>query len=114
MSINLTEAASKELKTLLEKEAESNNISAEAGLRVMVAGGGCSGFSYRIGFDDNVTDQDKTFDSGGIKVVVDQRSLLYLNGTEIDFHDGLQGRGFVFNNPNNTGSCGGSCGSACS
>ena len=72
----------------------------------MVVGGGCSGFSYKMGFDDSVKDDDHSVDIKGVKVVVDQKSRLYLDGVEIDFHDGLMGKGFVFNNPNASGTCG--------
>ena len=63
-----------------------------------------------MGFDENQKPDDKVIDIGGIKVLVDQKSYLYLSGTEVDFQDGLMGRGFVFHNPNATGTCG--CGSS--
>jgi len=85
-------------------------MSPAAGLRLMVAGGGCSGFTYKMGFDENVTEQDKVYDVEGVKVIVDEKSALYLQGVEVDFHDGLMGRGFVFNNPQASGTCG--CGSS--
>ena len=110
MAIKLTEKATSELKNLMQKEVKAQNMSPDAGLRLMVAGGGCSGFTYKMGFDENTTDEDKIFELDGVKVVIDQKSLLYLNETEIDFHDGLMGRGFVFNNPNASGTCG--CGSS--
>ncbi len=110
MSIRLTEKASTELKKLMQGEVAAENLSAEAGLRLMVVGGGCSGFSYKMGFDENITEQDKVVEIDGVKVVVDEKSLLYLDGVEVDFHDGLMGKGFVFNNPNATGTCG--CGSS--
>ncbi len=106
MSIKLSEKASGELKTLLQKEIENKRLSAQAGLRLMVQGGGCSGFTYRMGFDESQKPGDKVFEVEGIKVMVDEKSYHYLNGTEIDFQDGLMGRGFVFNNPNATGTCG--------
>ncbi|MCZ6796268.1 MAG: iron-sulfur cluster insertion protein ErpA [Planctomycetota bacterium] len=110
MSIKLTEKAAEELQKLMAKEVEKNNMSSEAGMRVMVVGGGCSGFSYRMGFDETVGEQDKVYEVDGVKVIVDEKSHLYLNGTEIDFHDGLMGQGFVFNNPKASGTCG--CGSS--
>lgn len=110
MSIELTEAASTELKNLIESEQKKESIGPEAGLRVMVVGGGCSGFTYRMGFDETVTERDNVYEVDGIRVIVDEKSLLYMKGTQIDYHDGLMGRGFVFNNPNATGKCG--CGSS--
>jgi iron-sulfur cluster assembly protein len=80
-------------------------------LRVGVTGGGCSGFSYKLEFDDNIDEQrDTVKEILGIKVLVDKKSLLYLEGIEIDFYSGLEKRGFVFNNPNAVKSCG--CGSS--
>ncbi len=79
------------------------------GLRLRVVGGGCSGFSYDLYFD-SVADADKTLDSHGVKLVVDQMSLMYLVGTEVDYVEGLQGAGFKFNNPNVKSTCG--CGSS--
>ena len=110
MSIKLTPNAASELKTLMNKEVESKNMSPKAVLRFMVVGGGCSGFSYKMGFDENVTEDDKVQEIDGVKVAVDQKSYLYLNETEVDFQDGLMGKGFVFNNPNSSGTCG--CGSS--
>ncbi len=106
MSIQLTDKAAEELKTIMAKEVASENLAADAALRLMVVGGGCSGFTYKMGFDENVKDEDKIHELKGVKVVVDQKSNLYLEGVEVDFHDGLMGRGFVFNNPNATGTCG--------
>jgi len=110
MSVKLTEKATTELKTLIDQEVSQNHMGADAGLRLMVVGGGCSGFSYKMGFDEEIGESDQVFDIGGIKVVVDEKSLLYLEGVEVDFHDGLMGRGFVFNNPQASGTCG--CGSS--
>lgn len=78
----------------------------EAGLRVRVVGGGCSGFQYQLALDDAASDGDQVVEQNGIKLFVDPRSALYLDGTEIDFVDDLMGSGFKFNNPNATGSCG--------
>lgn len=80
-------------------------------LRIGVAGGGCSGLSYKLDFDEsgaNEEKKDKVFESQGIKIVVDMRSFLYLAGTELDYTDGLQGKGFHFINPNASRTC--SCG----
>ena len=110
MAIKLTDKAASELKTLIAKEVESNNMSPNAVLRLMVVGGGCSGFSYKMGFDETVKPEDRVAEIQGVRVAVDEKSYLYLNGVEVDFHDGLMGRGFIFNNPNASGTCG--CGSS--
>jgi len=110
MSIKLTEKAVTELKTLMSSELEAERLPSDASLRLMVVGGGCSGFSYRMGFDTKVNEDDNITEIEGIKVVVDGKSMLYLEDTEVDFQDGLMGRGFVFNNPNSSGTCG--CGSS--
>ena len=78
-------------------------------LRLRVVGGGCSGFSYDLYFD-SAQDADKVFDSFGVKLVVDQMSLMYLVGTEVDYVEGLHGAGFKFQNPNVKATCG--CGSS--
>ena len=75
-------------------------------LRASVAGGGCSGLSYHLDFDDEVKPMDQEFEDKGVKVVVDMKSFLYLAGTELDFSDGLNGKGFYFNNPNASRTCG--------
>ena len=76
-------------------------------LRVGVKGGGCSGLSYTMDFDDTKTDKDDVFESdGGLKVIVDMKSLLYLYGTELTYSDGLNGRGFQWVNPNASRTCG--------
>jgi len=80
-------------------------------LRVMVVGGGCSGMSYKLGFDSQpLVASDKVFEKDGVKVICDAKSFLYLAGTELDFTDGLNGTGFVFKNPNAKRTCG--CGSS--
>ncbi len=93
--------------SLTEKAAE--NIEASYGLRLRVVGGGCSGFAYDLYFD-NANDGDKTFDSNGVKLVVDQMSLMYLVGTEVDYVESVQGSCFKFTNPNVKSTCG--CGSS--
>lgn len=76
-------------------------------VRVGVKGGGCSGFSYTLGFDGpEIREDDMIFDHGSIRIVCDPKSFLYLNGIEIDFEESLMGRGFKFKNPNARGSCG--------
>ena len=106
MPITLTKRAEEKVKEILLDQPEPY-----AGLRIQVVGGGCSGFSYRMGFDKNFNDQnDNVFEFEGLKVFVDKSSLLYMDGAEVDYIDGLHGAGFKFNNPNSSGSCG--CGSS--
>lgn len=75
-------------------------------LRVGVVGGGCSGLSYKLDFDNEIKAMDQVFEDKGIKIVTDLKSFLYLVNTELDFSDGLNGKGFHFNNPNASRSCG--------
>ncbi len=75
-------------------------------LRVGVVGGGCSGLSYKMDFDNEIKPMDQVFEDKGVKVVTDLKSFLYLVNTELDFSDGLNGKGFYFNNPNASRSCG--------
>jgi len=105
-SIELTEKAAAEVARL----KAANNIPAEHGLRLSVKGGGCSGLSYVLGFDEQAKNTDKVFECQGVKVFIDQKSLFYLSGTVLDFSDGLNGKGFVFNNPQAARTCG--CGSS--
>src|SRR5436190_14247801 len=106
MAIMLTKKAEDKVKEILTEQPEPY-----AGLRIQVIGGGCSGFQYRMGFDKNFNDQnDAIFEFDGLKVFIDKASLLYMDGAEVDYIEGLHGAGFKFNNPNVTGSCG--CGSS--
>ncbi len=75
-------------------------------LRVSVVGGGCSGLSYKMDFDNETQPKDQVFEDKGMKVVTDMKSFLYLMDTELDFSDGLNGKGFHFINPNASRSCG--------
>lgn len=75
-------------------------------LRVSVAGGGCSGLSYKLDFDNQEKANDHFFEDKGVRIALDMKSFLYLSGTELDFSDGLNGKGFIFNNPNATRTCG--------
>ncbi len=75
-------------------------------LRVGVVGGGCSGLSYKMDFDNEVKPMDQSFEDKGVKIVCDLKSFLYLVNTELEFSDGLNGKGFFFNNPNASRSCG--------
>ena len=103
--IELTEKAAQEVKGLMAKESMEGY-----GLRVSVAGGGCSGLSYRLVFEKEPGKGDRVFEQHGVKVIVDPKSYLYLNGVTVDFTDGLNGTGFTFVNPNAKGSCG--CGTS--
>ena len=75
-------------------------------VRVGVKSGGCSGLSYELNFDDNLNDTDKVFEDNNIRIVVDKKSLLYLAGTTLEYSGGLNGKGFVFSNPNANRTCG--------
>ena len=105
--ITLTEAASKEVVRVKDEEQFNDNMF----LRIGVAGGGCSGFSYSLGFDDKFDDtKDSKFHYHGVDVVVDKKSALFLDGTTVDWYSGLDKRGFIFDNPNAVKTCG--CGSS--
>jgi iron-sulfur cluster assembly protein len=106
MAVALSESASKQVKQL--KAAQ--NLPENVFLRMGVKGGGCSGMSYSLEFDSELGPHDKTFEIDGVKVVVDKKSYLYLNGTTLDYvTQGLTG-GFTFVNPNAKSSCG--CGTS--
>ena len=108
MAISLTETAAKEVKRIIEEQQLPKE---QTRLRVGVRGGGCSGFSYLLDLtEEEAGEQDETMESHGVAMLVDMKSLLYLDGTEIDFRDEVMGRGFVFKNPNATSTCG--CGSS--
>ncbi len=107
MAVTLTEKAASEIKRVISEQKLEDNIV----LRIGVAGGGCSGFQYALGFDKEADPvKDLLVEHHGIRVAVDKKSDLYLDGTTIDFHDGLDRRGFTFENPNAVKSCG--CGSS--
>ena len=89
---------------------QEEGLTADHFLRVKVKRGGCSGFSYKLDFDTSLTDKDKSFEDNGEKVVIDSQSLLYIMGMTLDYEGGLNGSGFVFQNPNATKTCG--CGSS--
>jgi iron-sulfur cluster assembly protein len=107
MSVTITEKAAKEVQRVMsEQKMPEATI-----LRVGVVGGGCSGFQYSLGFDTNTDPaKDEMYEQHGVKVAVDRKSELFLDGTVLDFYDGLEKRGFTFNNPNAVKSCG--CGSS--
>jgi iron-sulfur cluster assembly protein len=100
--ITLTERAAKEVRRIIDEQ----RLSGTTVLRVGVKGGGCSGFSYTLGFDDKIVETDQVAEIGDVKVACDPKSFLYLSGTQIDFEESLMGRGFKFGNPNAAKSCG--------
>jgi iron-sulfur cluster assembly protein len=101
-AINVTEAARKQIAKLMEDE----NYSPEHFLRVSVVGGGCSGLSYKLDFDNQLKPTDQVFEDNGVKVVTDLKSFLYLVNMTLDFSEGLNGKGFQFHNPNASRTCG--------
>lgn len=103
--VTLTSVAVDKVKEIMNQQEPK-----PAGLRVAVVGGGCSGFQYHMAFENAANGVDQTFDFDGLKVFVDQMSLMYLNGIQIDYVETLEGAGFKFNNPNVRSTCG--CGSS--
>jgi iron-sulfur cluster assembly protein len=107
--IVLTEKASKEIRRLISEDPAAQGP--KAALRVSVVGGGCSGMSYKLSFDaDGAKEGDHAQENDGLRIVVDSKSFLFLKGMVLDFSDGLNGTGFVFNNPNAKRTCG--CGTS--
>jgi iron-sulfur cluster assembly protein len=103
--IQVTEKAAAQVKMIQEREGRTDSI-----LRVSVVGGGCSGLSYKLSFDEAPKEKDRIIEAFGIRVAIDGKSALFLKGSTLDFTDGLTGQGFVFTNPNAKSSCG--CGSS--
>ncbi|WP_242927761.1 HesB/IscA family protein [Pontibacter vulgaris] len=103
--ITLTEKALAEVKNIMQEK----NVPAEYGLRIGVQGGGCSGMSYLLGFD-KAKEADEVYNVEGISLIMDKKHAMYVLGMEVDFQDGLNARGFVFNNPQAKSTCG--CGSS--
>ncbi len=99
--ITVTEKALSHIRDIHQKEQHGQ----DKALRLGVSGGGCSGLSYKIEFSDK-TEKDNVIDFGDIKIIIDPKSSIYLKGVELDFKDGLSGKGFVFSNPNATNTCG--------
>jgi iron-sulfur cluster assembly protein len=107
MAVKLTERAAEQVSRFREE----HNFDDSMFLRIGVAAGGCSGFSYTLNFDDKFDDKaDSKFDCHGVPLVVDKKSALYLDGTVVDWYDSLEKQGFTFENPNVVKSCG--CGSS--
>ncbi len=105
MGLQLTETAITKVKEIIAQQDPH-----PVGLRIGVVGGGCSGFSYQMQFEEKTTPMDKVMEFDGVKVFVDQMSLMYLDGTEVDYVESLEGAGFKFGNPNVKSTCG--CGSS--
>lgn len=103
--ISITDNAAEKIRSLMAQEEEEN-----LALRIGVRPGGCSGFQYSIFFDDEVNEDDETFESNGVKVAIDAMSVPYIVGSEFDWQESLMGAGFAVNNPNVQGGCG--CGSS--
>jgi iron-sulfur cluster assembly accessory protein len=104
-SLDITPKAVSKVKEILAQQSPQ-----PLGLRVSVVGGGCSGFSYQMNFENETNGIDKVYEFDGLKVFIDQASLMYLKGTKIDFVESLEGAGFKFENPNVKSTCG--CGSS--
>lgn len=102
-SVTISERAAQKGKELARSQAAAMK---EPGLRVRVVGGGCSGMMYRMEFADGAGEGDETFERDGFRVYIDKKSLFFLNGSELDYKDGLTGAGFKFTNPNVKGTCG--------
>lgn len=103
-SIYISDKAKKKVRQLMEEAGVGGDDTYF--LRVGVVGGGCSGLSYKLDFDNEIKPMDQVFEDNGMKVVTDLKSFLYLVNTELDLSDGLNGKGFYFNNPNASRSCG--------
>ncbi len=106
LGVSISELAATKIKYFAEKQGIKENV----GVRVAVKGGGCSGLTYDLQITDQELESDKTIEQYGVKVMVDKKSYIYLVGTELEFSDGLNGKGFVFTNPNAKKSCG--CGTS--
>ena len=104
-TVHISEKAAAQLRKIAQNEGKS-----ETGVRVAVQGGGCSGLVYKLNIETQAKPEDKVWEEHGVKVYVDKKSAIYLVGTELDFSDGLNGKGFVFSNPNAKKACG--CGNS--
>lgn len=111
MAITVTEKAAGEVRRIVREQQESGSFPEKVYLRLRVVGGGCSGFQHKLDLDPVVSEKlDETFEFHGVPVVVDKRSLMYLDGITVDFHDDLNKRGFSVSNPSAKTTCG--CGSS--
>jgi iron-sulfur cluster assembly accessory protein len=100
--VEVTESAAERIKALLDREGKLDSHA----LRMKVVGGGCSGLQYQLSFDDEVRESDTELERGGIRVLVDEKSALYLMGTQLDYVDTLTESGFKIHNPNAKSTCG--------
>jgi len=100
--VSVTETAKKKIFSLLEEEG----LGKDAYVKVGVSSGGCSGLSYKLDFIKDMPEGDKLIEDNDVRILIDKKSLLYLAGTVLDFSGGLNGKGFTFNNPNATRTCG--------
>ena len=100
--IKVSDQAKAQVQKLLSQEENKAN----SYVRVGVQGGGCSGLMYELSFDSQINEDDKQFDDNGVTLLVNKKSFLYLVGTTLDFTGGLNGKGFTFNNPNASRTCG--------
>jgi iron-sulfur cluster assembly protein len=106
LTVEISAKAAEKIKYFADKEGMTDNV----GLRVAVKGGGCSGLTYDLTITDKERESDKIVEQYGVKVMVDKKSYIYLVGTQLDFSDGLNGKGFIFENPNAKKACG--CGTS--
>ena len=106
LTVTISEKAAEKIKYFASKDG----MTGEVGVRVAVKGGGCSGLTYDLIITDEELESDKIVMQHGVKVMVDKKSYIYLVGTELEFSDGLNGKGFIFHNPNATKTCG--CGTS--
>lgn len=106
LTVEISAKAAEKIKYFADKEGLEDNV----GLRVAVKGGGCSGLTYDLTITNQERESDKIVEQYGVKVMVDKKSYIYLVGTQLDFSDGLNGKGFVFENPNAKKACG--CGTS--
>ena len=100
--LKVTNIAKEKLSSLIKEKG----LSLGAFVRVGVESGGCSGLSYKLDFDENKKDEDRLFENNGVKILVDKKSYLYLVGTTLNYSGGLNGKGFIFENPNANRTCG--------
>ncbi len=106
MVVTISEKAAQKIRYFADKNGATDHV----GVRVAVKGGGCSGLTYDLSITDKELETDKVVEQHGVKVMVDKKSYIYLVGTELEFSDGLNGKGFVFTNPNAKKTCG--CGTS--
>ena len=99
--VNISDEAKEQLLKLMSENSEEKKY-----VRVGVNSGGCSGLSYKLDFDSKISDEDKVFDNNGITLLINKSSYLYIMGTTLSFSGGLNGKGFSFNNPNASRTCG--------